>query len=472
MSPLFLRLRLVLLIVLVSAAGFFLTTPAQAQDPKPAPAATATTTPTLAHTLYKLDNGLTVILHRSDLLPSVVVNIWYKVGSRDERAGRTGFAHLFEHLMFMGTANAPNFDVIMESGGGSNNATTSADRTNYFDMGLSNLLPTLLWLEADRLAALDDTMDQKKLDLQREVVRNERRQSYENAPYGSDSLRIFGALFPEGHPYHHPTIGSHADLEAATVEDVVAFFRSYYVPSNATLVVAGKFDEAETKKLIQEYFGGIPAGAAPEFKVPPALEPLKGSREIVEDKVPLPRLYMAWRSPKLFAPGDAECDVLASILSNGKNSRLYQALVYEKTVASDVSAYQYSQGLSSVFIIEVTAQEDVTLAELEVLVDAELEQIKKEAPSERELTRARNQIEMMYLHSLESLESRADQLNAYYFHTGKPDYLGEDLARYQAVKVEDIQRVAAEVLKPNERYILHTIPKGMTTLSGAKAGPL
>jgi zinc protease len=443
------------------------TPPADATATPPADATLpAAYAPTINFEMYKLDNGLTVILHPSDMLPSVVVNLWYRVGSRDERQGRTGFAHLFEHLMFMGTAKAPEFDVIMESGGGSNNATTSMDRTNYFDMGLSNTLPTLLWLEADRLGSLAASMDQKKLDLQREVVRNERRQRYENTPYGQDSLFIFKNAFPPGHPYHHPTIGSHEDLEAATVKDVVDFFNAYYVPSNASLVVAGKFDVAQTKATIQDFFGDIPAGAAPPFVAPPPVPPLTTTREVFEDKVPLPRLYMVWHSPKLFSPGDAECDFLASILSSGKNSRLYKSLVYDKSVASDVSAYQYSLNLQSLFIIEVTAQEGVKLSDLEALVDAELKTLRDAAPSAREVQRALNQIEMAYIGSLESLENRADQLNAYFFHTGDPSYLSQDLARYQRITPADLQKTAAATLNPDARYILHIVPKGQAALSG------
>src|SRR5579859_7561010 len=314
----------------------------------------------------KLSNGLTVIVHEDHLLPQVATNIIYKVGSKDEQSGRTGFAHLFEHLMFMGTKRAPlkAFDEWMESAGGSNNAWTSTDFTDYHEAGPSTLLPLFLWLEADRLAELGREIDQPKLDLQRDVVRNERRQSIENRPYGKVELRLPELLYPESHPYHHPVIGSHADLEAASVRDVRAFFEQHYVPSEAALVVAGDVSSPEVKDIAQRYFGFIPSpppAATAVDRVKPPLPKLdKVVRETIEDKVEMTKIVMAFHSPAHFDPGDAELDLLATILSSGKTSRLYKSLVYDKALAQSVEASQESSILSSIFTIEIMVRPGVS----------------------------------------------------------------------------------------------------------------
>ncbi len=259
----------------------------------------------IAFEKFVLPNGLTVIFHEDRSSPLVAVNLWYHVGSKDEEPGRTGFAHLFEHLMFMGSKNAPypSFDSIMESWGGHNNGTTSNDRTNYYEIGPTNLLETCLWLEADRLATLADVITEEELERQRKVVQNERRQSYENRPYGQSELAIPEAMYTPDHPYHWPTIGSHADLEAAGVADVRAFFERYYLPSNASLVVAGDFDFAAGRALVEKYFGWIPKRPAPSRRTPPPAV-LDGNREItLTDRVQLPRLRLCWHSPPLFARG-------------------------------------------------------------------------------------------------------------------------------------------------------------------------
>ena len=299
---------------------------------------------------YRLDNGFTVILHEDHRLPIAAVDLWYRVGAKDEPVKRSGFAHLFEHLMFMGTWRAPEgeFDQLMEKGGGANNATTSSDRTNYFSWGPANLLPTLLWLEADRLEHLGDAMNQKKLDLQREVVRNERRQSYENEPYGMAELEIDGLMYPEGHPYHIPVIGTHEDLVAATVDDVKGFFATWYVPNNCSLVVAGDFDPASTKKLIASLFGSLPKKPEPPHRdaAPVRLEKKK-EKTLTDANVQFPRVSMVWHSPKAMAPGDAECDIIGKILSDGIISRLQKRLIYDETLANSVMAFQQSQRLGS-----------------------------------------------------------------------------------------------------------------------------
>jgi predicted Zn-dependent peptidase len=289
---------------------------------------------------YRLENGLLVTLHPDHSLPQVVIDTWYWVGSKDEAPGRTGFAHLFEHLMFMGTERVPGnaFDVLMEGGGGSNNASTSEDRTNYYSEGPSGLLETLLWLDADRLEALGANMTQAKLDSQREVVRNERRQTSENTPYGKAELVLPGLLYPESHPYHHPVIGSHEDLEAATLEDVVAFFDAHYMTTNACLVVAGDFEPAEAKRLVQRTFGQLARRDPPAHRSAPPVSLAHEVREVVFDRVEFPKLILAWHSPAAFAPGDGELDLLAAVLSDGPSSRLVQKLVHEEKLAQEVQA--------------------------------------------------------------------------------------------------------------------------------------
>src|SRR5882757_4122476 len=287
----------------------------------------------------KLANGLVVILHEDHRLPNVVVDLTFHVGSKDEPPGRTGFAHLFEHLMFMGTKRAPSkaFDEWMEASGGSNNAWTSTDFTDYHETGPSTLLPLFLWLEADRLETLGREIDQPKLDLQRDVVRNERRQSIENVPYGKVELRLPELMFPESHPYHHPVIGSHADLEAASVGDVRQFFERHYIPSNASLVIVGDVQAAEAKDLATRFFGSLPKDPEPPRENrAPAPKLGKVIRETLEDRVELPKIVMAFHSPAHFDPGDADLDLLAAILSTGKASRLYQALVYDHPIAQSV----------------------------------------------------------------------------------------------------------------------------------------
>jgi len=312
---------------------------------------------------FTLKNGMIVILYPDHSLPVASVNIWYRVGSKDELPRRSGFAHLFEHLMFMGTERVPNgeFDRVMEAAGGSNNASTGEDRTNYFSSGPASLLPTLLWLDADRLEDLARTMDQKKLDLQRDVVLNELRQTYENQPYGRAELAIQYLLYPAAHPYHFPTIGTEEDLKAAQVNDVKDFFATYYTPSNASLVVAGDFDSKAIRLLVEKLFGSLPRGAdVPRRQVPPAaLDGVK--RGVAFDKVQLPQLSFAYHAPKAFGPGDAETDIVAAVLADGKSSRLYKRLVVDDALATSVTANNASELLDSVFRIDVQTRPDADL---------------------------------------------------------------------------------------------------------------
>lgn len=415
----------------------------------------------LTYEKYELPNGMTVILHQDDSLPVACINTWYYVGSKDEKARRSGFAHLFEHLMFMGTERVPGneFDTRMEAGGGWNNASTSQDRTNYFSMGPSELLPTLLWLDADRLEALGENMTQEKLDKQRDVVRNERRQSYENRPYGNAELRIQGLMYPKGHPYHIPVIGTHEDLEAATVKDVKDFFAEYYVPSNASLVVAGQFDSAVIKPLVAELFGTLPRG---NDVVHAAADPVRLSRVIRHtetDDVQFEKVYMAYHSPAMFAPGDAEMDLIGEILASGVSSRLYQALVYENDLAVDVSAYQMSSLLGSVFLIEATAKPGVELARIEQGIDDVIVRLQKDGPDAEELKRQQAQFEFAMVSRLQSVLAKADLLNRYEFHFGEPDSLERDLNRYRSATQESIRDWARSVLTPSARLIMHVVPE-------------
>ncbi|HAP35812.1 MAG TPA: insulinase family protein [Bacteroidetes bacterium] len=416
---------------------------------------------------FTLKNGLNVILHVDRTTPTVTVNTWYHVGSGYEKPGRTGFAHLFEHLMFEGSKNVPEgkFDEWLEAAGGNNNGSTNNDRTNYYEDIPSNALELALFLDSDRLGYLLDPMTEETVNGQRDVVKNERRQSYENRPYGMADIMIDDALFPQGHPYRWPTIGSMADLSAASLEDVKEFFRTYYIPNNSSLSIAGDIDIAKTKALVEKWFNEIPAGkpVQPQERTIPVLNEEK--RMTIEDRVQLPRLFMAWISPASLTPGDAELDLLSSVLAGGKNSRLYKKLVYDLQIAQDVSAYQQSQRIISEFVVVATARAGHTLAELETAIQEEIAKVKNEAPTKRELDRARNQYEASFLNRLESINGKADLLNNYLYSTGNPDYFNEDLARYYAVDPQDVTTIANTYLKDNGRVVLSVVPKGKIELA-------
>ncbi|MDL1894533.1 insulinase family protein [Sphingobacteriales bacterium CHB3] len=419
------------------------------------------------YTRFVLPNGLNVILHQDRSTPTVAVNIYYLVGSGREKPGRTGFAHLFEHIMFEGSKNVPEgmFDRWLEAAGGNNNGSTNTDRTNYYETVPSNALELALFLESDRMGFLLDAMSPAKVDGQRDVVKNERRQSYENRPYGMAYLTLFEQLYPKAHPYSWPTIGSMADLTAASYEDVVNFFKDWYVPNNAVLAIAGDIDIEQTKKSVEKWFAGIPRGR----NIPP-IDPVAAyleseKRLVMEDNVQLPRLYMTWHAPGVFTGMDATNDIMASVLAGGKNSRLYKRLVYDLQVAQDVSAYNYSMRLGSIFIIEVTARSGHTLQEIEKLVQEEIDRIKRENPAEREVQRAVNQYEASFLARLESVENKADQFNNYFQFTGNPDFFNEDLYRYKAVDADDITAAAKTFLHNDKRVVLSIVPKGKKDLA-------
>jgi predicted Zn-dependent peptidase len=424
---------------------------------------------------FVLPNGLTVILHVDRGSPLVAVNLWYHVGSKDESPGRTGFAHLFEHLMFMGSKHAPypSFDAIMESWGGHNNGTTSNDRTNYYEIGPRNLLETFLWLEADRLATLAEVITEEELNKQRKVVLNERRQSYENRPYGRTELRIPEIMYPATHPYHWPTIGSHADLEAASVDDVRRFFERFYRPSNASLTIAGDFEPAEARRLVEKYFGWQAAREAPRPPAPPPAV-LDGDRaETLTDRVQLPRLRLGWHSPALFAPGDADLDLAAHVLGGGKSSRLYRALVFDKRIAQDVFAYQSSQRLGSLFHVGATAKPDHDLDEVGRAVEDELARLAHDGPSAAEVDRARNTHLSDFYKSLDHLQTRADLLNHYQYLLGDPAGVERDVARYEAATPATVRDAFASVFA-QRRLAVRTVPDpagGAAAGDGAEAAP-
>jgi zinc protease len=410
-----------------------------------------------------LENGLEVILHQDRRIPLVSVNVWVHVGAFHEPEGRSGFAHLFEHLMFEGSAHAGHPISVLERLGASQiNGTTSFDRTNYFQTVPSHHLETVLWLEADRMGFLLPAITQENLDLQRNVVKNERRQRYDAAPYGLARLVGWNALFPEDHPFHNMVIGSMEDLAAASMEDVYAFFDTWYTPANATVAIAGDFDRDEALALVEKYFGTLPARPRPER---PDVTPVTLEETVVihhdEPIARLPMVNAVWLSPPVFQPGDAEADVLASVLSTGRSSRLQRRLVFEKQIAQSVSAYQWSIGHQGIFGVQAVARPGVDTDTLLAEIDAVLAEVREEGVTDEEVVRAINRTETQTLAGLQSLGGfggRADQLQYYNHHTGNPGYIAEDIARYRAVTPEAVQTFAKTVLDPERRLILHAIP--------------
>ena len=460
------------------AAALALTAAAAgAQAPAPPAAPTtqpAAAVPALAVQRYRLPNGLDVILHEDHSVPLVAVNTYYRVGSGDEQRGRTGFAHLFEHIMFMGSQHVPvgAFDRWLEGAGGNNNGSTSQDRTNYYEWMPSHALPLALWLDADRMGFLLPTMDQAKLDLQRDVVKNERRQNYDNQPYGRAYETILAALYPAGHPYSWPTIGSMADLSAASLDDVTQFFRTYYAPNNASLVIAGDFRPDSALAWVQRYFGGIPRGPALPPRPNPA--PVRLARDtvlVLEDKVQLARFYYTHPTVRAFAPDDAALDVLAFVLAGDKNGRLYKRLVYDEQVAQDVNAGQNSGRLAGSFGVDVTVKQGQAPVRLARTVDEEVARLARAGVTPRELQRAKNSIRAGFLDRLAGVSTKADMLNYYAYTAGRPDYAAQDAARYDAVTAADVQRVARQYLT-QPKVVLTVVPEGRRDLAlGAASAP-
>jgi zinc protease len=413
--------------------------------------------------LFTLPNGLTVILHQDRSVPVVALNVWYHVGSANERPGRTGFAHLFEHLMFEGSKNVPEgqFDTLLESAGANNNGSTDTDRTNYFIDMPSNALELALYLESDRMGHMLESMTPERVNGQRDVVKNERRQSFENRPYGMASIELDKMLWPQGHPYSWPTIGYMEDLTAASYEDVVAFFKKYYTPGNATLVVAGDIDYDRARMLVEKWFGDIPAGPAIEPVAPPSALLTGVTKKTMTDSVRLPRLYLGWLTPRAYAPGDAALDVVSSILAGGKNSRLYKRLVYDTQMAQDVSAYQQSAALGSSFLVVATARPGQDIAAIQKVIDEELDRLRREPPDAREVERALNLVEASFYRQMERVGGfgKAEQLNAYFAAGGGPDFFAEDLARYMSLSAADVHAAILRWL-PADRRVELTVQPG------------
>jgi zinc protease len=436
--------------------------------PAPPPGSGA---PSIAFEKYVLPNGLQVILHVDRKLPIVHVNEWFHVGSKNEKPGRTGFAHLFEHLMFEGSKNAPGKYLTLAEKLGANireggvNGTTSNDRTNYFITVPSGNLEKVLWLESDRLSTLTDFLTKENLDHQRDVVRNERREGLENVPYGRSYKLIFENLFPPAHPYSWDVIGSHEDLMAASFDDVRDFFRTYYTPNNLSLIIAGDFDPGDARRLVEKYFGPIPAG--PALDRPGRFVPALAGEKVIEvrDRVPQERVFIALPTPQFFEKGDAELDLASGILTDGLSSRLAKALVYDKPLCSDVNAYQLSLEISGAYVIDATARPGVSLREVEDVISAEIARLAKTGPTPEELQRVKTKYEFNFVSGLERIGGfggKSDRLNGYNTFLGDPGKLDQDLARYRNARAEDVRAAVAQWLDTKNRLLVrfHPEPSG------------
>jgi zinc protease len=426
----------------------------------------------IPYTKHTLANGLDVIVHEDHQLPMVAVNVWYHVGSKNERPGRTGFAHLFEHLMFEGSAHHDHgYFPPLQRAGGLVNGSTNADRTNYWEVVPTGALDLALWMESDRMGYLLPALSDRKFDNQREVVLNERRQNYENRPYGLAGIAMQAALYRPDHPYHWPTIGWSDDIRAASIDLVREFFQRYYHPGNASLSLAGDVDTDHALALAERYFGELPAG--PPVARVDATGRLSGSANLVlDDRIELPRLYLGWHSPAMFAAGDADLDVAADVLTHGKTSRLYKSLVYERRVATDVSAYQHSREMGGTFQIACTAAAGVTLAELDVAVRSAVQQFANDGPTEIELERALAQIEANFIYRLQTIGGfggKGDQLNAYNTFAGDPGYFDRDRQRYRDVTSASAAAAVAAWLIGAPSVSLSVVPRGKRGLALAGA---
>ena len=423
---------------------------------------------TIAFEQHKLSNGMNVILHEDHTIPLVAVNVWYHVGSKNEEVGRTGFAHLFEHVMFEGTKHhqRSHFEPLQKAGANLNGSTTT-DRTNYWEDVPSNYLELALWLEADRMGFLLDGLDQQKFDVQRDVVKNERRQSYENRPYGMAHHHLQSALFPLPHPYNWMTIGSQEDLDAASLDDVKAFFQRFYGPSNASLAIAGDIDPGQALDLANRYFGDLPPSeSVPRIGRQDSL--LSGRVDIeMRDKVTLPRLYIAWPAPPEGHPDDAPLELYQAVMSDGLSSRLHRSLVYEKQIAQHAFVRYVPSEIAGQLLVQVTAAEGHSLDEVEAAVEAELENIHRNPPTDEEIARSKNRIEATHFRQLARIGGfggRADQLNHFNIIESNPGLINTSLDRCLAVERDDILRVAETYVGDNQ-VRLRVLPE--TPLSAA-----
>ena len=422
----------------------------------------------IAYQKRTLSNGLDVIVHEDHQLPMVAVSVWYHVGSKNERPGSTGFAHLFEHLMFEGSEHHDHgYFPPLQRAGGLVNGSTNTDRTNYWEVVPTGALDLALWMESDRMGHLLPALTDKKFENQREVVINERRQNYENRPYGLAAVALSTAMFPADHPYHWPTIGFTADLRAASIDQVREFFQTYYHPANASLSLAGDLETAQAFELAEKYFGGLAPG--PEVTPLSATAALADSATLLlEDRVELPRVYLSWHSPAMFAQDDAELDVAADVLAHGKTSRLYKTLVYERRVATDVSAYQHSREMSGVFQIACTAAAGVSLAELEAAIRAAVAHLAADGVTDVELDRALAQTEAQFIYRLQTIGGfggKSDQLNAYNTFVGDPGYFERDRQRYENVTSTGVASAVSNWLARAPSVSLSVVPRGRRELA-------
>ncbi|PYP53295.1 MAG: peptidase M16 [Gemmatimonadetes bacterium] len=413
---------------------------------------------------FHLDNGLFVTLSEDHTAPIVAVNLWYHVGSANERAGRTGFAHLFEHMLFQGSAHVgvnEHFELIQRAGG-TLNGSTWLERTNYFETVPSNELALALWLEADRMGELLPAMTQEKLDNQRDVVKNERRWAVDNQPYGTMLEKMQELVFPPSHPFQHSLIGSMEDLSAASLDDIAQFFTTYYTPDNAVLSIAGDFDSEEARKLVTKYFGPIPKGKGKPPLPPMNLPPVFGGwlREVVQDNVSLPRLFMAFRSPIFGSEEYYDASVASAILGMRKGSRLHRSLVRERQIAADAGAFTFDLAKGTdLMVVDVTARPEVSVAQLEEEVDREIELVYREGVAESEVKRAIALIETDLVVSLQSAGERADRLSMFATYFNQPGLINEQADRYRSVTTERVNDLISERLGEDNRASLLYVPK-------------
>ncbi len=415
-----------------------------------------------------LANGLDVLVHEDRACPIVAVNVWYHVGSKNERPGHTGFAHLFEHLMFEGSQHHDRgYFQPLQGAGATLNGSTNADRTNYWEVVPSGALELALWMESDRMGYLLPALTQAKFSNQRDVVLNERRQNYENRPYGLAPMALLSALFPDEHPYHWTTIGEIADLEALQLDQVHAFFRRYYHPANASIALAGDIDADEALALVDSYFGDIEPGEP--------INPIRATASLTTDRriqfadrVELPRLYLAWLTPAMFAEGDADLDLATDLLANGKTSRLYRRLVFDERIATDVSSSQNSREIAGYTQITATAAPGHSLGELERAILEEIARLAAEGPTDEEIERGRVQAEAQFMFRLQTVGGfggKSDQLNAYNVFLKDPAYFDRDLQRYQVVTASSLRAVVDAYLDPAARVTLSVVPQGRPHLA-------
>ena len=428
----------------------------------------------ISFTKHTLANGLDVLLHEDRGCPIVAVNLWYHVGSKNERPGKTGFAHLFEHLMFEGSQHHDRgYFQPLQGAGATLNGSTNADRTNYWEVVPAGALELALWMESDRMGYLLPALTEAKFSNQRDVVLNERRQNYENRPYGLAPMALLSALFPPDHPYHWTTIGEIEDLKAVQLDEVHAFFRRYYHPGNASIALAGDIDSDDALAMVDRYFGEIDSGEPVDPVRATATLP-RDVRIHFEDRVELPRLYIAWLTPAMFAEGDADLDLATDLLANGKTSRLYRRLVFDERMATDVSASQNSREMAGYAQITATAAPGHTLGEIERAILDEIARLSDDGPTEAEIERGRIQAESQFVFRLQTVGGfggKSDQLNAYNVFKGDPAYFDRDLERYQVVTAESLRQAVARYLDPGHRVTLSIVPRDRTGLAAPNSAP-